>query len=591
VLCVVVVGAGAASAPPQQPPCIQKCSQYFSNPNQQDQTNESWGACTHGCDFYWSLDERTGEKPINTLQNCNYSCDERYGGEFVKSCQAGCGFNYDQANLISQPSPRIESVGPSQQPPRTLSLMPLNLDMNGLFDQINKAMPRLNKLVGETFSNPFDDDYEFTLPSLPSISNFPSFPGFPSRNSRKDEEKHEPIFDISFSLPSLTSSLPSLSSSLPSLSSFPGLGRKDDEEMPVFDNLFQNMMQSMPSLPRIGDLNSFSAFPFGGKDSGAKITVIKAGPGYMEEKHYDVGPDGKIVEVKPDQQPILNDALEHVNPLDSNLNESDVEIFEPQPTSVEFLNPVENEIDVVEVPAESEAALEPEAAVKPEVAVEPVVEDALEPVAEPQHEVKVDDEVDMGPFLSVIRNSLQDGERLKELFHRFHSMKGAQYRDNYSCSSEHLRWSDWVACVHAEMGVPRWLTAATIALGIIFSVWLCLVIPTAAPKKKIKSLVIRTEKLSSPSAVVGSKDAAAAKAAEAKAAEAGENVIAFIKVDIPPSYDVVAPGSPAPSYKSDMVPPVPGSPAPSYKSVDIPAVETKEDASSLEPVHGKDAKA
>ena len=34
-------------------------------------------------------------------------------------------------------------------------------------------------------------------------------------------------------------------------------------------------------------------------------------------------------------------------------------------------------------------------------------------------------------------------------------------------------------------------------------------------------------------------------------------------------YNVVGPGSPAPSYKSDMVPP--GSPAPSYKSVDAPA--------------------
>lgn len=570
VMCFVVVGAGAASAPPPQPPCIQKCSQYFSNPNQLDQTNESWGACTNGCDFFWNLEERTGEKPINTLQNCNYSCDERYGGEFVKSCQAGCGFNYDQANFISPPSPRIEEMAPSHQPPRPMSsLMPLNLDMNGLFDQINKAMPRLNKLMGDTFSNPFDDDYEFTLPSLPSISSLPSFPGFPSRNSRKDEENHEPIFDISFSLPSLTSSLPSLSS-------FPGLGRKDDEEeMPVFNNLFENMMQNMPSLPRIGGLNSWNSFPFGGEDSGAKITVIKAGPGYMEEKHYDVGPDGKIVEVE-NHQPIMMDALEHVNPLDSNLNESDVEIFEPQPTSVEFLNPIENEV---------------EASVEPEAAVEPVAEVALEPVAEPQHDVKVDEEVDMGPFLSVIRNSLEDGERLKELFHRFHSMKGAQYRDNYSCNSDHLRWSDWVACVHAEMGVPRWLTAATIALGIIFSVWLCLVIPTAAPKKKIKSLVIRTEKLSSPSAVVASKDLAAAKAAEAKAAEAGENVIAFIKVDIPPSYDVVAPGSPAPSYKSDMLPPMPGSPAPSYKSVDIPAVETKEDSSSLEPVHGKDVKA
>ena len=52
-------------------------------------------------------------------------------------------------------------------------------------------------------------------------------------------------------------------------------------------------------------------------------------------------------------------------------------------------------------------------------------------------------------------------------------------------------WSDWVACVHARLGVPRWLTAATISLGIIFSVWLCLVIPSSAPKQRLRALIVR----------------------------------------------------------------------------------------------------
>ena len=37
-----------------------------------------------------------------------------------------------------------------------------------------------------------------------------------------------------------------------------------------------------------------------------KITVIKAGPGYMEEKHYDIGTDGNLVEIT-DQPPVLQD--------------------------------------------------------------------------------------------------------------------------------------------------------------------------------------------------------------------------------------------------------------------------------------------
>ena len=134
-------------------------------------------------------------------------------------------------------------------------------------------------------------------------------------------------------------------------------------------------------------------------------------------------------------------------------------------------------------------------------------------------------------------------------------------------------WSDWVSCLHAKVGVPRWLTAATISLGIIFSIWLCLVIPSTAPKRKVKTLLIKGEK---PSAAIlkAVKEAEAAAAAKAKEAEASglkkqDYMVAVINVDLPPTYgDVAVPGSPAPSYKSDMAA-VPASPAPSYKSMDV----------------------
>ena len=47
--------------------------------------------------------------------------------------------------------------------------------------------------------------------------------------------------------------------------------------------------------------------PFG-DHSGGKLTVIKAGPGFHEEKSYDIGPDGEITEVKPVQ--MVEDACE-----------------------------------------------------------------------------------------------------------------------------------------------------------------------------------------------------------------------------------------------------------------------------------------
>jgi hypothetical protein len=35
------------------------------------------------------------------------------------------------------------------------------------------------------------------------------------------------------------------------------------------------------------------------------------------------------------------------------------------------------------------------------------------------------------------------------------------------------------------MGLPRWLMAATISLGVVFAIWLCLVIPQNAPKQRV----------------------------------------------------------------------------------------------------------
>ena len=39
--------------------------------------------------------------------------------------------------------------------------------------------------------------------------------------------------------------------------------------------------------------------PFG-EHSGGKLTVIKAGPGFHEEKSYDIGADGHFSEVAPE---------------------------------------------------------------------------------------------------------------------------------------------------------------------------------------------------------------------------------------------------------------------------------------------------
>merc|ERR1719167_424987 len=99
------------------------------------------------------------------------------------------------------------------------------------------------------------------------------------------------------------------------------------------------MMQSIPEIPRIENLNPWSAFPFGrpSKSGGGKITVVNAGPGFVEEKHYDIKPDGEIVEVttaprSQQLQLIDNDGLSHNNPMDVNVVDAEVELIQPQPT-------------------------------------------------------------------------------------------------------------------------------------------------------------------------------------------------------------------------------------------------------------------
>jgi hypothetical protein len=45
-----------------------------------------------------------------------------------------------------------------------------------------------------------------------------------------------------------------------------------------------------------------------GGRSGGKITVLRAGPGFHEQKEYDIGPDGQITEVTTSPPPVI---MEH----------------------------------------------------------------------------------------------------------------------------------------------------------------------------------------------------------------------------------------------------------------------------------------
>ena len=54
--------------------------------------------------------------------------------------------------------------------------------------------------------------------------------------------------------------------------------------------------------------------PFGQPAEVGKLIIIMAGFGSREEKHFDVGPNGKLTEVEPI---LLHDAFENANPMDT----------------------------------------------------------------------------------------------------------------------------------------------------------------------------------------------------------------------------------------------------------------------------------
>merc|ERR1719233_1152366 len=309
-------------------------------------------------------------------------------------------------------------------------------------------------------------------------------------------------------------------------------GHKDDDIEPfggfegVFEQINNHMGRLMSAMPQqLGGVRGM--LPFGQPTEMGKLTVIKAGPGFHEEKHFDIGPNGKLTEVEPIQ---MHDALEHANPMDTHFNSNDVEVFHDKDEDV-----AKNSESAITEAKSEKVEKEPVMDVRGLEDQEPEL-----PKAEVVQTVE-----DFGakeyPFLSVLRNTVEENERIsQQILSKYRAMAEEEYLDDNSCSSHHLKWSDWVACLHAKVGVPRWLTAATISLGIVFSVWLCLVIPSSAPKQRLRALVIKAEKPSA--AVAKAKEAeaaasatAAAKAKEAEAAgfDAKDYVVAVVNVDMP----------------------------------------------------------
>jgi len=152
-------------------------------------------------------------------------------------------------------------------------------------------------------------------------------------------------------------------------------GHKDQDEF-GFSGLFDQMSSQF----------SQSWSPFGQPHQAGKLTIIKAGPGFHDEQHFDIGPEGNLIEIT--ETPIGKDALQHKNPMDVHFNSNDVEVFHK-----DAVTDIEPKAETIEV-TEAEPVMDVWAVEEGDSQAKPQVE-SLEFSAKQL------------PFLSVLRNSVE----------------------------------------------------------------------------------------------------------------------------------------------------------------------------------------
>merc|ERR1719209_2765487 len=88
-LSCLLVSQGLALGPGGPSQCHNRCLQVYSVHTNEFDQNPALEACQRGCEFFSRIEFRNGvQEPLNSLRNCNYSCDERFEGPGLPANQA-----------------------------------------------------------------------------------------------------------------------------------------------------------------------------------------------------------------------------------------------------------------------------------------------------------------------------------------------------------------------------------------------------------------------------------------------------------------------------------------------------------------------
>merc|ERR1712226_662244 len=219
---------------------------------------------------------------------------------------------------------------------------------------------------------------------------------------------------------------------------------------------------------------------------GGKLVVIQDGPGYHQEKTYNFGPNADVGKLFSEQ---MNDMVEHRNPLENFFKSDDVEMIDPLKLSNQ--KEENKEENIKEASAKGNRAFDIQ---------------VLGPfVVEAENDASSDKSREDTPILGLNFDDWtgpklpETGLRSRPLpvfpapnevrdndLRRLNIVVDRNYENVCSQEPRQMKWSDWVPCLHTRLGLPRWLMAATVCLGIIFTLWICLVIPANAPKQRVR---------------------------------------------------------------------------------------------------------
>ena len=244
------------------------------------------------------------------------------------------------------------------------------------------------------------------------------------------------------------------------------MGNHFDSIGSVFKQFHENV-KNMMSLMNGSPTSDGNVLPVGSGQG--ELTVIKDGPGYHEEKRYHIGPNADIEKILDSSG--MNDMLQHDNPIENFKDKDQVEVFDPvKVNSGEDVNGLVN-------------------------VIKSIVNKITKPFTSKKDVVGESVELD-GPRLP------ETGLRSRPVgvgFENHFEQEPTQFdiktfligKEDDICYSDPgtMSWSDWLSCLHVSVGLPNWIMAATVALGVLFTLWICLMIPSNAPKQKVRKQV------------------------------------------------------------------------------------------------------